>query len=69
MRKLSFCELEEGVEYKNIHTWNDQVYLKKDGKLFTKSSFSNDSWSTSSASKTNKVFIPFSVERPKRYKL
>jgi len=53
---ISFMQMTEDVEYKNINTFDDQIYKKINQQLVTKSKFSNYKWSGSSASRTRKYF-------------
>lgn len=68
--KLSFDELEEYKLYKNINTYNDQVYMKicmaGNLVLITGSKYSDYKFQTSSATRTGKVFVEFNTELTKR---
>lgn len=64
--KLNYDQLIEYKLYKNINTYNDQVYMKvhKAGglTLITGSRYSDYRFQSSSATRTGKVFIDMNNE-------
>jgi hypothetical protein len=62
----SFKELEEMKVYKNKHTYNDQMYLKYNNKLYTFSKYSNGKLSTSSACRYSKSFVDINTKLKSR---
>lgn len=65
---ISFNLMIQDVEYKNINTWDDQRYKKMGNDLYTKSKYTNERWTKSSASRTGRYFfLATDGYRPKRY--
>ena len=63
MEQFSFAQLSPNRLYKNVNTFDDQWYMKirtgKKDDLVTCSKYSNQTFSTSSATRTGKVFVLF----------
>lgn len=64
---VSFDFMIENKIYKNLFCYDDQLYMKKNGQLYT-SSFGSNDWVLSSASKRFTQFVPEFYTLRKRYK-